>query len=164
MTQKYGSLAAAFEAVITTFNLRVPGFVIDKLIGAWNKNTLLAKLYDETIEMLEELKKEYKLVLICNTDPFSVPAVLDKYDLRKYFDVVMLSCETGFLKSDPRSYMSALQQLDADAADAVMVGDSLESDMRSAEQAGIKGILIDRRGKQEYPAKIGTLRDVKVSL
>lgn len=164
MTKKYESLQQGFEEVVTEFGLRIPPFVVDKLIGMWNKNALLSHLYEDTLDALNALKEEYKLVLIANADPFSINAVLDKYRLREYFTVISLSYETGLLKSNPDSFAQILKDLDLDAADVVMVGDSLESDMKSAEKAGIKGILIDRREKQEFSPKISTLLDLKNQL
>jgi HAD superfamily hydrolase (TIGR01509 family) len=164
MTSKFESLQAGFENVLNEFNLRVPGFVVEKLIGMWNKNSILASTYDETIEALKELKKDYKLVLISNTDAFSITNVLDKFDLRQYFDEILLSCDTGKLKSDPDLIAETLKKLKVKKTEAVMVGDSVESDMKAAESAGIKGILVDRRGTREYENKIATLNELKEKL
>ena len=44
--------------------------------------------------------------------------------------------------------------------DVVMVGDSLQSDMKPAEEAGIRGILKDQRGRREYKEKIRYLSQI----
>ena len=36
----------------------------------------------------------------------------------------------------------------------------LESDMKSAEQAGIKSILVDRRDKRDFSNKVTTLSEI----
>jgi FMN phosphatase YigB (HAD superfamily) len=41
-----------------------------------------------------------------------------------------------------------------------MVGDSIESDLIAAEKLGIKGFLVDRNNKREYPNKILTLSEL----
>jgi HAD superfamily hydrolase (TIGR01549 family) len=164
MTKKFESLKQAFQEVITSFNLAVPEFVIEKLIGLWNKNAILAMAYDETVEVLQALKKDYKLVLIANTDQFSIGNVLDKFELRQYFDEIALSCETGLLKSNSEAFEKILKKLKIKKTEAVMVGDSLESDIKAAENAGIKAILVDRHNKREYAEKIFNLNELKEKL
>ena len=159
MLKKHENLTVAFDDVCKAFNVNPPQFVKDKLVGMWNKNTILAKPFPETIEALEKLKK-YKLALICNTDPFSVEAVLDKFDLRKYFNSIILSYEVGCLKTDKKLYETALKKLKVKKDEAIMVGDSMETDIKGAENAGISPILIDRHGKREYKDKISNLNEL----
>jgi putative hydrolase of the HAD superfamily len=164
MTKKFDELKDGFEETLKAFEIEVPEFVVEKLIGMWNKNTILSKAYDETIQTLEELKKDYKLILISNTDCFSINSVLDKFDLRKYFDEISLSCETGNLKSNKKAFGDPLKKLKIKKQEAVMIGDSLESDVKGAENAGITPILVDRRGTREYENKISNLTELKEKL
>jgi FMN phosphatase YigB (HAD superfamily) len=164
MTKSFDDLKTGFVEVTKAFEKNPPEFVIDKLIGMWNKNTILANIYDETQEVLANLKKDYKLVLISNTDNFSINSILDKYDIRKYFDEVTLSYDTGHLKSNKKSFENVLKKLKIKKTEAIMVGDSIESDMKSAENVGIKSILIDRKGRREYPDKISSLTELKEKL
>jgi len=164
MTKEFEDLKQGFEEVAKAFNIDAPDYVIEKLIGMWNKNSILAKPYDETMGVLEELKKDYKLILICNTDSSSVNSVLEKFDMKKYFDVIALSCETGLLKSNKKSFSEALKKLKIKKSEAVMVGDSMESDVKGAENAKIKAILVDRNEKREYENKILNLNELKDKL
>ncbi|TKJ16997.1 hypothetical protein CEE44_00485 [Candidatus Woesearchaeota archaeon B3_Woes] len=164
MTKKFKDLKEGFEEVIKAFELNVPDFVVEKLIGMWNKNTILSTIYDDTIDVLTELKKDYKLVLIANTDPFSVESVLEKHKLKEYFDEIVLSCDTGNLKSNKKSFGDVLKKLKVKKSEAVMVGDSIDSDIKSAENAGIKAILVDRRGSREFENKISSLSELKENL
>jgi len=163
MIGKFKSLTEAFENVANEFQLKLPGFVIEKLVGMWNKNAILAKPYDETIEVLEELKKEgYKLILISNTDEFSVENAIEKYDLKEYFDEIFLSYQIGQLKQDFLKEIA--NRINMNKEDLVMVGDSMETDVKGAIEAGIKAILVDRRNKREYENKISNLRELKEKL
>ena len=161
MTKKFKDLKEGFDEVIKAFDLEIPDFIVEKLIGMWNKNTILARPYDNTISILEELKKDYKLILISNTDNFSVNSVLEKFDLKKYFDEIALSCDTGYLKSNKKAFGDILKKLKIKKSEAVMVGDSIESDVKGAENAGIKPILLDVRGTREYENKISSLEELK---
>ncbi|MBD3313018.1 HAD-IA family hydrolase [Candidatus Woesearchaeota archaeon] len=161
MTEYFDSLSEGFRKVSQEFSLNPPDFVYEKLVGVWNKNKLLAKPYPETLDALTELKKKYRLALVASTDCFSVNEVIDKYDLRKYFDVIALSYETGLLKTDKKMFQHILKKLKVTKDEAVMVGDSIESDMVGAEAAGISSVLVDRKDKREYPNKILDLTQVK---
>ncbi len=161
MLQKFDSLTDGFKEVSKAFDIKPPEFVYDRLVGAWNKNKLLAKPYPEAIAALTELKKKYKLALISNSDCFSIEDIIDKYDLRKFFDVIVLSYEAGVLKTDKKMFQIVLKKLKVKKDEAVMVGDSIDSDMIGAENAGVKAVLVDRKGKREYVHKVADLSEVK---
>ena len=162
MTKGYEDLTQAFTAVCKIFGREQKPWLVEKLVGLWNKNKLLAKLYPETIGVLEELKsKGYKLALISNTDFSSVESLLEKFDLNKYFDATHLSFKTGFLKTDKESFESIVKQLKVKKDEVLMVGDSIATDIKGAENAGIKAVLVDRRNMREFENKIKDLSELK---
>ncbi|PIN80471.1 hypothetical protein COV13_03540 [Candidatus Woesearchaeota archaeon CG10_big_fil_rev_8_21_14_0_10_32_9] len=165
MTQEFESLKAGFENVVTDFNLRLPEFVYEKLVGMWNKNTILSKMYPEAEEVLADLRKSgYKIFLLANIDKFSYDQVKEKFKLEEIFDKVYPSFQTGLLKLNPESFNKILEENDLEAKDLVMVGDSVDSDIKAAEKAGITGILLDRNNKREYENKIISLDQLKEQL
>jgi len=164
MKKRFEDQKEAFEEVCKEF--KVPdkywGIVTDKLIGLWNKNKFTAKPYPDTIDFLKEMKeKGMKLILVSNTDNFSVDFVLDKFELKQYFDVIALSCDVGYLKTDPEMFDKVLKEAGLKKEEVIMVGDSFETDIKGAEKAGIKPVLIDRRGRREYENKIQNLAELK---
>ncbi|MCX8147231.1 MAG: HAD family hydrolase [Candidatus Woesearchaeota archaeon] len=161
MLKRFENLYEGFKAVANAFKVNPPDFVYDKLVGVWNKNKLLARPYPEAIEALAELKRGYKLALVSNTDCFGVNELLDKYDMRKFFDVIALSFEVGALKTDKKMFEYVIKKLKVKKNEVIMVGDSIESDMVGAENIGIKGILIDRSNKREYPIKVQSLSEIE---
>ena len=160
MTDKFDDLDKAFRKVAEEFNVNPPDFVYEKLVGLWNKNMLLAKPFDEVNEKLEQLKKDYRLVLVSNTDQFSLEPVIDKFDMRRHFSNFFFSYETGLLKTQPELYDMILKKLKLKKEDVIMVGDSFESDIKGAEAAGVKAVLLDRRDRREYENRITTLDDL----
>ena len=164
MVQKFESLTEAFNNVSDEFGITLQNWQLDKLIGLWNKNRLLARPYVETKDVLEDLKKEYRLILIADTDSVSVSSILEKYDMKKLFDDVILSCDVGVVKTNPRMFELALERNNLVKEDVVMVGDSLESDVHSALAAGIVPILIDRQDKREFENKIMDLTQLKETI
>ena len=158
MTSDMISLRDGFKNVSDEFDARAPERIIDQLVGMWNKNWMLAKPYGEVALELEKLGKEYKLVLFANSDPFSIKNVMSKFDLDKYFDKVVLSCETGSIKTDEDFFPSIAKDLDLDPKECLVVGDSIQSDLEPAKKSGMNVILIDRRDKRDYEPKIKSLQ------
>ncbi|MBR9675491.1 HAD family hydrolase [Candidatus Woesearchaeota archaeon] len=164
MTKEFKGLKEAFDNVFKKMKVNPEEYNREeRLIGLWNKNKLLVKPYEDTFEVLDALKKKYKLVLLTNS-PFSTSDVVEKFDMNKYFEKVYLSYETGFLKCDKEAFDIVLKDLKVKADEALMIGDSIESDMHGAANAGVKGVLIDRRGKRDYEDKAESLTDLKNKL
>jgi putative hydrolase of the HAD superfamily len=160
MVGSFTSLKDAFSNVCEEFHLQPREYLIEKMVGLWNKNKLLTQLYPDTVPVLAELKKEYKLILIANMDCLSKD-MIDRFKLNDFFDLIVLSCDTGILKNEKGFFDDIISKFKLDPEEILMVGDSLESDIDSAKVAGIKGILIDRHNKREYDPKIVTLNELK---
>lgn len=163
MTRKFEDQSEAFRAVCEEFNIEPKPIIIEKLIGVWNKNKILAKPFPETIEALEKLKEKYKLAIVSNAPYGSVQEILDKFDMNKYFDGIFVSSKQGKLKT-AGLFDVALKEMGLEKDDVVMVGDSLQSDIRGAEHAGIKAFLLDRRDRREYENKIIQLTQLEEEL
>lgn len=161
MLKKYDDLYSAFKAVCEEFGKEPETFILDRLVGMWNKHKLLARPFRETVDVLEKLKREgYRLALLSDTDCFTTDEVLDKYNLRKYFDAVVLSYKVGLLKTNPDMFKAVLEQLNVDKSEAIMIGDSLETDINGAKDANLKAVLIDRRDNRDFSPKILNLEEL----
>ncbi|RME52186.1 HAD family hydrolase [Candidatus Woesearchaeota archaeon] len=161
MTRPFDSNMEGFKEAAKALEVSPPPFVFDKLVGLWNKYMILAKPYEETFEVLESLRKQFKLALISNSDAINSKQVMEKLELAKYFDNVFLSWEVGLLKGEPEFYEKVLSTMKLNKEDVVVVGDSVESDMEGAEMAGLKGILVDRRDRREFEPKVRNLRELE---
>src|SRR5262249_14621533 len=62
-------------------------------------------------------------------------------------DAIVDSRSHGLVKPHPTIFRSALDQLGVDAAEAVMVGDSVEEDVEGARALGMRAVLVDREGR-----------------
>lgn len=164
MTSTFHQLKDAFYAVSEEFQLRPYPRQIDMLVGMWNKSWMLAKPYPETEEVLEELSKKYKLVLVSNTDCFSAGNVVKKFGLERYFSRIFWSYEVGLIKTNPQMFKQVMEELEVTPEDVVMVGDSIDSDMVPAGKVGIKAILIDRKNSRDFPVKITSLKELEGKL
>ena len=160
MTKKFHSLREAFGAICAEFKVECDEEKMEELIGMWNKSWMLAKPYEEVQEELEKLKKEYTLILVSNTDNFSINQVLDKFQLRGFFDYIFLSYDTGLIKTDKKFLKKVLKETKLTTDDCVLVGDSILSDMEAAKEAGIKGVLMDHKQRQHFHPKIRNLKEL----
>lgn len=161
MTKKFKDLYEGFTAACEKFEKEPKKDMLDRLVGMWNKNTMLAKPFPETTKVLEELGKDYKIALMSNTDCFSLNSVVEKYDLKKYFKKIFLSFETGMLKTNPDMFKLAIKKLRTKKENTLMVGDSIESDVMAARAAGVKAILVDRRDRRSFRYKILNLEQLR---
>ena len=164
MTQKFQTLKEAFENLCTEFDVECNDQKLEILVGMWNKSWMLAKPYPEVKEVLQDLKGRYKLVLISNTDCFSVNNVLDKFKMRGLFSEIFLSCDLKLIKTDQQFFKTVLEKIQCQAEECTLVGDSIQSDMLAAQQAGIKAILIDRKDSRDFNPKINNFKELPAEL
>ncbi len=162
MTKPYDDQAKMFVDAFNALGLQPKDWIIERLIGIWNKNKLLAKPYPETLEALEMLKsKGIKIAIVSNTPKLSVDGILEKFGMDGLFDAVCFSYETGFLKTDTEMFDVVLEKLGVSKEDAIMVGDSMETDIVGAEKAGVMPVLIDRKDSRGYTKKIKSLTEIE---
>ncbi|MFE2021496.1 HAD family hydrolase [Streptomyces sp. NPDC059499] len=94
------------------------------------------------LENLKRLPRGPRLAVLTNGDPEQQRAKLARFGLLEYFDAVLTPTELGAAK--PVAYATACRWMGTDPAQAVNVGDMLESDVKAAAVAGLTGIWLDR--------------------
>ena len=105
------------------------------------------KPFDDAVATVEWLRERgCRLALLTNGGSQGQRRKLDRFDLARLFDAILIEGEVGFGKPDPRIYTQALAALDVSASEAWMVGDNLEWDVAGPQREGIAGIWIDARG------------------
>jgi HAD superfamily hydrolase (TIGR01662 family) len=88
----------------------------------------------------------YRLGMVSNTsDDDNVQQMVDRWELRPFFELIVTSAGVGFRKPDERIFRPALDHFGVPPAQVAMVGDSLEADILGANQLGIYSIWITRR-------------------
>ena len=101
-------------------------------------------------ELVRYLAKKYPLTVVTNGFIEVQYEKFDKSGLRDCFSHIVLSEEVGCQKPNPRIYEEALRMNGVSAAEAVMIGDSWNSDIQGAINAGIDQIWI-RKSKDPLP-------------
>ncbi len=97
--------------------------------------------------LLERLGRTYQLGVVSNFSG-NLERCLAELELSPYFAVVADSAVVGVAKPDRRIFTETLARLDASAAQAWMVGDNFEMDIRPAAALGMRTCWVapaDRR-------------------
>ena len=92
--------------------------------------------------LVRYLAKKYPLTVVTNGFIEVQYEKFDKSGLRDCFAHIVLSEEVGCQKPNPRIFEEALRMNGLQAADVVMIGDSWNSDIQGAINAGIDQIWI----------------------
>jgi putative hydrolase of the HAD superfamily len=98
-------------------------------------------------DLLEKLYCEYSLAIVTNNSSAEQHAKLKHLGITGYFKTLAISEEVGATKPDARIYYAALDQLDCEPHEAVMVGDNLHADVQGAHDAGIAAVWFNRFDK-----------------
>lgn len=72
----------------------------------------------------------------------------------------IVSSELGFRKPSSSFYDALLRQIDASPDEVLMVGDDLVNDVRGAEVAGMRAVLIDRREGRSNASDVTTVNSL----
>jgi putative hydrolase of the HAD superfamily len=130
--------------------------VIDEMVKAHMKSlSSTMEFPEENRDVLDLIfDKNDRMAIISNFD--YAPAaymLLNKFDIRKYFERVVISVEVGWRKPRPEIFFRALGLLDIDPGDALYVGDNYYADVVGAKSVGIDVIWINRNGEKIYDQK-----------
>lgn len=93
------------------------------------------KVIPEARKVLESLRKKLKLGLTTNCDVDYVYKVLEYFDLKKYFDVIITDDDVEKGKPDPEMIIKACKLLGLDKRDVIVVGDE-KNDILAGKSAG----------------------------
>ena len=120
-------------------------------------------LFPHAHETLEYLEKKYRLHLISNGFLESTEMKIGKTGLSKYFQNIIISEVVGINKPDKAIFEHALKLGNAQKHHSVMVGDSLEADIRGALNFGMDAIYFNPHGLEkpaDVPVQINKLNEL----
>jgi len=134
--------------VLSNFNIHnVPEKILRRALEEFHSVTQQNWIPDpEAKRALEDLKdRGFKLGLVSNAaDDADVQGLVDKASIRQYFEFILTSAAFGIRKPSPRIFERALEILNVQPSQAIMVGDTLDADILGANNAGIYSIWITR--------------------
>lgn len=93
-------------------------------------------------------RRGLRLGVVSNFDG-RLPGLLAELALAPAVDAIVWSSAVGAAKPDRAIFEHALARHRVEAANAALIGDSITDDVAGARAAGMKAVLIDRRGRVE---------------
>lgn len=95
-------------------------------------------MMDDAYDLLQELKPHYKLGLITNGLKEVQRPRLRAANIYDYFDVIVVSDEIGYAKPQKGYFDHVVSEMgDVDLSKAIVIGDSLNSDIKGAINYGL---------------------------
>jgi putative hydrolase of the HAD superfamily len=105
-------------------------------------------LFPGVVVTLEALRaRGVPLGMVTNGDASHQRRKIERHDLERFFDVIVVEGEMGVGKPEEVVYRYALSKLGVKAEDAWMVGDNLEWDVLAPQRLGLRGIWVDAPGQ-----------------
>lgn len=108
------------------------------------------KTEENVIPILQTLKENgIQIGVISNAaDDENIQNIIDLCHLRPWLDSIISSSKLGWGKPDHKIFDYALNQLDANPAESIMVGDHLYADILGANRMGIRSVWFTRFSRQ----------------
>lgn len=110
-------------------------------------------LFEGSEKVLSYLQKKYTLHIISNGFKETTLIKMDLCKLNPYFTNVVISEDVGVNKPDKAIFEHALKKAGAQKEESIMIGDSIEADIRGAQDFGMKAIFFNPT-KKEMPADV----------
>ena len=104
------------------------------------------RVYDDVRPSLNALRQRGIALGVISNWTGDLEDVLRRIDLHDPFDFVIDSAHFGHEKPHPEIFAEAVRRAGVPAAAAMHIGDSIEHDVDGARRAGLRAVLIDRKG------------------
>lgn len=101
------------------------------------------ELYPDVLPVLDELSPRFGLGLLSNGNTYP-----ERCGLEGRFQFIVFAQDVGIEKPDPRIFDIALERAGCARDELLHVGDSLETDVGGARNAGVKAVWLNRDGRE----------------
>jgi putative hydrolase of the HAD superfamily len=106
-------------------------------------------LFDGSEKVLAYLQQKYALHIISNGFKETTLIKIDRCSLNPYFQNIIISEDVGVNKPDKAIFEYALDKASALKHESIMIGDSIEADIRGAQDFGMKAIYFNPDNKEK---------------
>ena len=162
------------QGIVSQAHLRETRFkmVFEKCGMAFKQTELFAEIYLETCPRKSHLipgaedvlaylsEKKYPMHIITNGFPDTQFVKLQAGGILHYFENVITSDSSGFRKPDKKIFEFALAKARTHAHTSFMIGDTLETDVTGASQAGMKTVFFNIRNETHKAAPDFEIREL----
>jgi putative hydrolase of the HAD superfamily len=105
------------------------------------------RLYDDVAPALKELSRQGRHVGIASNFDGRLPRIVSQLPGLALCERVFVSSQVGYIKPDPRFFLSVQEQLSAEPAEILIVGDDLQADIEGARAARWHAAWLQRDGQ-----------------
>jgi len=123
-------------------------------------------LYDDAISVLSYLKNQgFSLGLVSNArSHWAVVEIMRRLEIDGFFGTTITSARFGLRKPRPEIYLKAMCNLSSHPGSTIMIGDSLENDVKGAKRLKTRALYLEREILDQTPvepdATVRSLSDV----
>ncbi|MCI8662886.1 MAG: HAD family phosphatase [Hungatella sp.] len=103
---------------------------------AYSKYMGKARINNRLVDLLRLSKKEYKIALVTTASKENTYELLQKFDLKELFDLILTNEDVVKVKPDPEGYLKAIRYFGAGPEECIVFEDS-EVGIEAASKAGI---------------------------
>jgi putative hydrolase of the HAD superfamily len=134
----------------------------DRMAEAYLRETpRKGRLIVGALDVLAELASEHHLHLLTNGYADTQIQKVQGTGMEAYLGTIVTSDRAGSRKPDPGFFRYAMEELDADKDELLMVGDDVEADIIGAMEFGIDQVLFDPGGQKEDPGATYRIRALR---
>jgi len=137
------------ETVFREAGIKYDQKLVLGLLGKMQQTKMNLVLFDDVAPALTDLKSRgIKLGLISNVEQ-DMTETMTRLELPSWLEIIVTSQDGGASKPRPEIFQEALRRAGVQPPEAIYIGDQYQVDVIGANGAGMKGILLDRRGYYE---------------
>lgn len=119
-------------------------------------------LFDDSEEMIKEIKSKYKVAILSNGDSNYQREKIKRVGLDKYFSDIIISGEVGYEKPKKEIFELACKKVGELPKNCVMIGDKYKVDIEGSTNAGINAIWVNRKNQKiNYKYQIKEIKELK---
>lgn len=141
-----------YELLFAEFNINLP----PKSVTAYYESQLSHGHFfiEGAQEILKKLYPVYRLFLVSNGSEKVQKGRIESSKISKYFNRIFISEKIGYNKPDARFFAACFKEIpEFDAKKAIIVGDSLSSDIQGGIHAGIKTVWFNSKKTESKQIK-----------
>lgn len=164
-----------FDEMMNIFNTKGRGKIFDDILNEFklsNKENVLSlvyvyryhypniQLYDDSLEILKKLSKNFKLGLITDGRAFVQKRKIESLKLEDVFDSIMCTDVLGekFWKPSHIPFEITLDYLECNGTESFYIGDDPFKDFKAPKELGMKTIQVKIEKEMDYWEKRGYKR------
>ena len=120
------------------------------------------KLYPEAKEVIKELSKKHKVIIISNAPRAFLDLKIEVESIKDHFDrIFSVTSDFGKVKKEENIYKEICKILKIKPKELIHIGDHYQFDYQIPKRAGIKAFYLDREGEKKGKHIVKNLKEFK---